>query len=265
MPRSAKQKETPRKKALKTISMLDRVLKTSENWKDLQASSFQSSEETPLDVAKFNSKTRRYEVKKSSSVSLDDLTVQAMLVYLLYRIDKGWGNQRSFQALPIWGGKPAKDDDAEKDSFPLENLWKADILKWIDDGKLGPTTLNHFDNFDNFPRLYAFSTTSKWARRSNSYNNQVHILAEQSTIQMALHLHEHVSEDYAMLAACVINYALQTDDDDSLMAHLALSLYHSARKESDFFPKTAYDDILAAGQENQKDKSSNKRKRQRTE
>jgi hypothetical protein len=81
---------------------------------------------------------------------------------------------------------------------------------WIACKKLGRTTLSHPDNLDEFPRLYRRSTGA-WARRFKSMRNQVHILAEQAAIQMALHL----SDDYSVAAAQILHYALQERNDDN--------------------------------------------------
>jgi len=236
-----------------TIGDLGRILQRKSIW-DLNLDSFRSSDDgetipNPLGGVVFDTVTRRYTiVNKDDSccgAKIDDAIAQAMVVYLLYRMDRGWGCLRSYQALSIWTGKPpARGYDDDDDDFPLENLWSEDIEEWVAFKKLGKTTLSHHDNFDNFRKLYAFDDVrSIWAR-STSFQNQLHVLAEQAAVQMALHL----SEEYAFLAAQIIHYALlpveEPDaDDDSLMVHLARSLSVSAKKESNNFPKTAYDDI----------------------
>lgn len=158
----------------------------------------------------------------------------------------GWGKARSFQALSIWSGKKANANDAD-DDFPLENLWEEEIKTLIGEKKLGKNTLAHNDNFDNFPRLYGCSK-GRWARRATSFIGQVHVFAEQAAVQMALHLHQNVSAGYALLAAFIIHYALECNDEegDALMYDLSDSLIRSSRKESDNFPKTAYTDIVAS-------------------
>ena len=65
--------------------------------------------------------------------------------------------------------------------------------------------------------------------------NQLHIISEQSCIQMA----KHLSEEYALLAAQIIHFVLQDDFEREDTLHLAKSLYQSARKESDNFPRIA--------------------------
>ena len=56
-------------------------------------------------------------------------------------------------------------------------------------------------------------------------------------------------DNYATLASQIIHYALQEDDneglrvEEQLMSHLALSLFRSARRQTDCFAKTALDDI----------------------
>lgn len=265
MTKSTKQKETSRQLIASDISYLSEPLCKSGNW-NINPCSFQSSELMPLDVAQFDRDSERYHVvheDEGSTITEDDVIVQAMVVSLLYRMEKGWGKARSCKALSIWSGKPANANDVD-DDFPLDNLWHDEVQSLIRHKKLGKTTLGHNDNFDNFPRLYACSK-DRWARRSDSYIGTVHIFAEQAAIQMALHLHENVSGDYALLAATIIHYALESDGDtgDSLMIALARSLLESARKESDNFPKMAYDDILAAGQKFEKVSNDSQRKRQK--
>ncbi|KAL7530369.1 hypothetical protein ACHAWF_003352 [Thalassiosira exigua] len=264
MPKSTKQKEGPRQLIASDISYLYDSLCRSGNWK-LNPRSFESSEFMPLDTVRFDADRGRYEVEEGSTATNDDVIAQAMVVCLLYRMEKGWGKARSFQALSVWCGAPAKADDVD-DDFPLENLWREEIQGLIRDKRLGKTTLGHNDNYDNFPRLYACSK-GRWSRRSSSYLGQVHLFAEQAAVQMALHLHQNVSENYAILAACVINYVLGNDEDRGgdrlLMYELSSTLLVSARKESDNFPKTAYDDILASGRQFEKGQNNSRTKRQR--
>jgi len=276
--RSTKQKEISREQNRLAISHLSIKLR-SEFW-NLNPSSFQSCEEMPLDFVEFNKSTCRYQYsesyckmqqtkKRDSGFTDDDAIAQSMVVYLLYRMEKGWGNQRSYQALPIWGGKPAKKDK-EDDPFPLENLWEEEIKELIASKKLGMTSLNHFDNFDSFTRLYDNGVVKdRWSRRSSSYLSRVHELGEQATIQMALYLHEHVSHHYATLAGTIIHHALGGGiDDPHMMPQLAQCLMQTARREAgDNFPKAAYELIEYFGQNEQDNtedmRSSSTSKRQR--
>ena len=232
------------------IANLGDTFQLGPSWTKLNEESFEDvDEETPIEKVKFNEVTRRYEVNEGANVRTragtaeHDAIAQAMVMILLYRMHKGWGQPRFLKSLSVWTGKPAKDDDYGN-PFPLPNLWAKDIDAYIEEKKLGKTTLSHQDNFDNFPRLYGCST-SRWSRRSSSYIGQVHILAEQSAIQMALELPG--VENYVVLAAQIIHFALQEDGNEgtprSLMSHLALSLFRSARRQTDCFAKTALHDI----------------------
>lgn len=234
------------------IAHLGDTFQRGPSWVGLNEESFEDAdEETPIEKVEFNEVTRRYEVNERANESTragtaeHDATAQAMVMILLYRMHKGWGQPRFLQSLSVWTGKPATDDD-HGDPFPLPNMWAKDIDAYIKEKKLGKTTLSHQDNFDNFPRLYGCST-SRWSRRSNSYISTVHTLAEQSAIQMALELPGF--ENYATLAAQIIHYALQEDDNEGprveerLMSHLALSLFRSSRKQTDCFAKMALEDI----------------------
>ena len=242
--KSMKQKEKPRDMIGSDISHLGEVICESGNWNDVKRSSFKSSEMVPLDFVQFNEERGRYEVEEGSNITEDDMIIQAMVMFALYRMEKGWGRGRSWKALSVWSGKPAIDADI----FPLENLWKEEIQQTIDNKQLGKNTLGHFDNLDNFPRFYGCSK-GRWSRRSSSYIGQVHIFAEQAAVQIALHLHKHVSREYALLASSIIHYAFYNDFD--LMSAISFSLEDSARKESECFPKTALDDLCTHIQDNE--------------
>jgi len=267
--RSDKQKNIPRQNIADDMFRIAPSL-IKDLW-NVKQSSFKSNELLPLDCVEFDKEKNRYQVTSAADFTEDDVILQAMVVFALYRMEKGWGQKRSIKALSIWGGKPANDTDDEL--FPLANLWKEEIRQRVSEKVIGPTTLNHVDNFDGFPRFYIFPSyiylpeihRSRWSRRSDSYIGQVHIFAEQAAIQLALHLHEHVSRDYAILSNLIIFTALRDDEEDmtwrssanarqnvpamperTAEKELALylnSLIDSSRKETDCFPKTAVNDI----------------------
>ncbi len=244
--RSEKQKEGPRQTLADDVFRLIDIAPSSKKdlW-NVKLSSFKSNELIPLDFVEFDKDKNRYQVTSSEdNITEDDVILHAMVAFALYRMEKGWGQARSNKALSIWGGEPA--NDADDYLFPLVNLWEEEIRQCISAKKLGPTTLNHFDNFDAFPRFYLPETQrNRWKRRSTSYIGQVHIFAEQAAIQLALHLHENVSRDYAILASLIIFTALQDGDDtEEQLAFYLNSLVDSSRKETDCFPKTALDDIF---------------------
>ena len=242
---SSTQKELPRMKIAQDISMLSKVLSMNSDWSDVQKSSFQTSDILPLDFVKFNEATGRYEVEEGSNVTEDDVIILAMVIFALYRMEKGWGRERGYAAFSLWRGKSKlKSYDAD-DIFPLNNLWKEEIETKLADqrDKFKKGHLAHPDYLDNFPRFYGYDSLDEWKRRSNTVKSQVHIYAEQATVQMALHLHRHVSTDYSFLASTIIHYALDFCNDEELMACLSVSLLESARKESAFYPRTALDDL----------------------
>lgn len=228
---------------MEEISRLGEILSLNTHWSSVQFSSFKSGDILPLDFVQFNKRTGRYEVEEGSNVTEDDVIIQAMVIFALYRLEKGWGRERAIKALSVWRGKSKRGSYDADDIFPLQNLWKEDIQQAIAEEKLGKTTLSHPDSFDNFPRFYGTTQRNPWKRRSNTYKNQVHIYAEQAAVQMALHLHRHVSTDYSFLASTIIYYALKFYDDEELMICLSVSLLESARKESACYPKTALDDL----------------------
>ena len=240
--RSEKQKEEPRQNIADDLFELKLALSSMQDSWNVKQSSFKSNELLPLDCVEFDKEKNRYQVTPTEDITQDDVILQAMVVFALYRMEKGWGQARSNQALSIWGGKPANDTDDEL--FPLVNLWKEEIRQCISAKMIGPTTLNHFDNFDNFPRFYLRGgPRSRWRRRSDSYIGQVHIFAEQAAIQLALNLHENVSRDYAVLSRLII-FTVLRDEKGELALYLD-TLIGSSRKETDCFPKTALNDISA--------------------
>ena len=243
--RSEKQKERPRQNIAGDIFHLMEIApRSKKDWWNVKQSSFKSNELLPLDFVEFDKDKNRYQVTSAEDFTEDDVILQAMVIFALYRMEKGWGQARSNKALSIWGGEPANDTDDEL--FPLVNLWKEEIRQRISKEVIGQNTLNHFDNFDVFPRFYLPEDPRKrWKRRSDSYIGQVHIFAEQAAIQLALHLHEHVSRDYAILSSLIIFTALRDEDDTKeKLAFYLNSLIDSSRKETDCFPKTALDDIF---------------------
>jgi hypothetical protein len=239
--RSEKQKETPRQNIADDLFRIGIALSSMQDSWNVNQSSFKSNELLPLDCVEFDKEKNRYQVTSTEDITEDDVILQAMVVFALYRMEKGWGQGRSVKALSIWGGKPANDTDDEL--FPLVNLWKEEIRQCISEKMIGLTTLDHFDNFENFPRFYLRGgPRSRWRRRSDSVIGQVHIFAEQAAIQLALHLHEHVSRDYAILSSLII-FTVLRDEKGELDLYLN-SLIGSSRKETDCFPTTALNDIL---------------------
>jgi hypothetical protein len=162
---------------------------------------------SPLDTVVFNKDTNRYESTEVSLLAEDDFILQALVMWNLYRMEQGWGIQKCLRQLSVWEGKAA----ATEDTLTSKNLWKKEATpKFVGKG------LNHQDNFDTF-RKYYYGTqgkTYRWARRSNTMHSNVHVLAEQSTVQWALDLHG--STHYRELAAAVIRiqYILVKDDAD---------------------------------------------------
>lgn len=248
MPRSTKQKEKCREIPVRTISSLPYIFSGNheKNIWDLNPASFESSECMPLDFVKFNPQTNRYTLndeERKGEVTEDDFIAQAMVVFVLYRMEMGWGDLRTFQELSVWCGKPPEESD-EDAHFPLENLWEKEIKDLIANKKLGKKTLGHPDNFCTWRHMYdhCYEGKGRWARRSNTFLGNGHILAEQAAVQIALHLHENVCIDYSILAATLIHYALR-DDGREILSELADSIIKSARKESDNFAKVAFDHV----------------------
>lgn len=150
--KSTKQKEVPRQKIAVDMRRLGPKLLEGGVW-NLRPSSFRFSEALPLDDAHFDEGRRRYRPRAGSDATEDDVILQAIVVFALYRMERGWGKGRSFRALSVWGGRPAPGDGGDDDGdFPLENLWKEEIRERIDGKRLGRNTLGHADNYDNFPR-----------------------------------------------------------------------------------------------------------------
>ena len=218
---------------------------------DLNPKSFREaldevSPPNPLAGVVFDPDTRRYvTTDDTANAKEDDAIAQAMVVYLLHRLEKGWGNLRSFQALSVWMGKEPKDNDENNennDDFPLENLWKKDMELWIETKQLGKTTMAHPDNWDQFPRFYSDVSRAIWARRSNSMRSKLHELSEQACIRMA----KHLSDDYSILAAQFLDFCAARRRGLWGRRHGTPggdSLYQSALKGTNNFPKTAFDDL----------------------
>ena len=144
--RSEKQKNIPRQNIADDMFRIAPSL-IKDLW-NVKQSSFKSNELLPLDCVEFDKEKNRYQVTSAEDFTEDDVILQAMVVFALYRMEKGWGQKRSIKALSIWGGKPANDTDDEL--FPLVNLWKEEIRQRVSEKVIGLTTFNYFDNFDGF-------------------------------------------------------------------------------------------------------------------
>jgi hypothetical protein len=160
---------------------------------------------SPLDTVVFNTDTNRYESTEVSLLAEDDFILQALVMWNLYRMEQGWGIKKCLGQLSVWEGKAAGTEST------LKNLWKKEATsKFVGKG------LNHQDNFDTFRKYYCGTQgkTYRWARRSNTMHSNVHVLAEQSTVQWALDLQG--STHYRELAAAVIRiqYILVMDGAD---------------------------------------------------
>jgi hypothetical protein len=179
---------------------------------------------SPLDTVVFNTDTNRYESTEVSLLAEDDFILQALVMWNLYRMEQSWGVQKGLRQLSVWEGKAAATEST------LKNLWKKEATsKFVGKG------LNHQDNFDTF-RNYYYGTqgkTYRWARRSNTMHSNVHVLAEQSTVQWALDLRG--STHYRELAAAVIRvqYILVMEDDADVTIVPKLLLQAATTSASD--------------------------------
>jgi hypothetical protein len=179
---------------------------------------------SPLDTVVFNTDTNRYESTEVSLLAEDDFILQALVMWNLYRMEQSWGVQKGLRQLSVWEGKAAATEST------LKNLWKKEATsKFVGKG------LNHQDNFDTF-RKYYYGTqgkTYRWARRSNTMHSNVHVLAEQSTVQWALDLRG--STHYRELAAAVIRvqYILVMEDDADVTIVPKLLLQAATTSASD--------------------------------
>ena len=303
MPRSTKQKEKIRDRLVSSIRLLS-CLRRDEDWDldqdwvpwDLNPDSFRSSEYMPIDHVELNPRTNSYQfnyrreesaddddeeeeeeekeeddenhkTRNPYNVKEDDFIAQAMIMYWLYRLEKGWGLPRSCQGLSIWCGKPPKQE--EDTPFPLKNLWAKEIEELIANKKLGKNRLGHTDNFCEWEGMRYSSRKSRKSGWPPEPHRDIGLtLAHQATIQIALYLHKNVSVYYAMVAALLIHYALQVrpDDEFDIMTMLVESVKGSARKESDNFAKIALDDIERTIQdlERLEQSSSSPRKKPKT-
>ena len=164
---------------------------------------------------------RRYR-SKNENMKHDDFILQAMVMWNLYRLNQGWGRQKMLRQLTVWSNPKQKTESH------LSNLWKEEIRDLQAAKKMGKTTLEHQDNFDTFCRFYTFTedTSGRWARRSATHLNWLHILAEQATVQWALDAAKddpHLSE----LAACVIRIQWQTRNRKQLPRLLLAEAFKS--------------------------------------
>ena len=212
------------------------------------------NEESPLDYVIWNETTRRYEMpppppskKKgggstTSKFTIDDCILQSMVMLLLARLDKGWGAERMCRELSIWTNndkKPNLRDD-------LLNLWKQDIDEWISQKKLGKNMCSHHDNYDSFSHLFMFSCgklDDRWNRRSSAYLSQLHVLAEQATIQWAL---ASIDDDPHLpnLALCILKVFFGTKCNEhgiepTEVRDICDILFEVAEKNGDHFVKDA--------------------------
>jgi hypothetical protein len=116
----------------------------------------------------------------------------------------------------------------------------------IEQRKLGKTTLNHEDNFCRIPPLYGRpwpepKRQDRWDRRSSDFLGRLHELSEQAIIQLALHVQEHITRDYSVLAALAVKFALE--DDAFVMEDLAASLFMSSEQEDANFARVALERV----------------------
>jgi hypothetical protein len=175
----------------------------------------------PLDTVVFNKDTNRYETTEVSLLTEDDFILQALVMWNLYRMEQGWGIQKCLAQLSVWQGKTA----ATTERSTLKNLWKKEATsKFVGKG------LNHQDNFDTFRKYYhgTRGKTYRWARRSNTMHSNVHMLAEQSTVQWALDLQQQGSTHYRELAAAVIRVQYNMVDDGGDVTTVPKLLYQAA-------------------------------------
>jgi hypothetical protein len=160
-----------------------------------------------------------------------------MVTMLLWRLEQGYGGPTMFRHLSIW---PSTISSPKKPCLSDHlNLWQGEISQLIHDKKLGPTTLGHPDNYDSFLHFYSSPHPSTWARRSTTFKSQLHILAEQATVQFSVSLQD---EHLKTLASAVIKLCLQLEPTSLDVKDLGQLLVQAATR-ADICPDDSFSKI----------------------
>ena len=158
-------------------------------------------------MAQWNEETKRYTFKNiedeedDEEITEDDIILQAMMMLLLARMEQWWGQEKTVRQLSIW------NHDKKPNESDCLNLWESEIQDLIATKKLGKNSTNHQDNYCTFVQLYPVTSEARWNRRSDTFLGQLHMLAEQATVQWALAAER---DDLEMLACCVLREMIQT-------------------------------------------------------
>jgi len=191
--------------------------------------------EFPIQSVRFDKKDRRYH-STSKLFKDDDVILQAMVMMALWRFENTYGVQTMLQQLSLYnnsGSENQESNSASSTTTDLPNLWEEEIQNLISNKKLGKTTLHHKDNYDSFQKLYATSEPpSTWARRSKTFKSNVHVLAEQASIQFVT---ERLVDDRDLveLSATVIRFCHQFEPSSPDMAYLCIKVLWKAALMAD--------------------------------
>lgn len=168
-----------------------------------------------LERTKFNAENRRYE----GSALEDDFISQSMLALFLFRYAHGISVLSMARHLSPW-----RDRDGQCSCVsPLTNLWKQEIASLQNSKKLGKTAFERtaIDDFDSFAKgypLYTYSTG--WGRRSRCMRSNLHLLAEQASVQFATYMSKHHTHSlYTKFACFLLRKVAASPSKDDLLAN----------------------------------------------
>lgn len=179
---------------------------------DVSKASFDTS---LLDRVKFNTETRRYE----GSVLEDDFISQSMLALFIFRYAHGISVLSMARHLSLWRERGGECSCVS----PLPNLWKQDVELLQSMKRLGRTAFERtaIDDFDSFAKgypLYTYSTG--WGRRSRCMRSNLHLLAEQATVQYAIYMSNHHTYSlYTRIACLLLRTAAASPSKDEVLAN----------------------------------------------
>ena len=167
----------------------------------------------PLEVLKWDCKTKRYQIDKTSKINYteDDAILYAMvMLFVVARLQHGWSHVETCSKLTIWPDGESSNTKVPPDT-DLPREWDSEMLQLVKEKRMTPRHCHSQQNFRSFAYIYTSNFTESWSfedRRSKDKNGwgPFYEVAEQSVLQWALEYRK--DNEYASELALMVLHIL---------------------------------------------------------
>ena len=203
---------------VKRLTKICWVTRVVDEWRNVQREHFVNEDDCPLDQVELRKVDGvwRY-VSADPEVHVDNAIFLGMVLCMLYRLSRRWGERVHAEHMSVWGGERAVEDEPEVQ----ENRWREEMER---EG----VRINSLDRLDGFFHFY-----SRRERRYKRENNVWHIYMEMASVQLARWIISTHGEQWRTLASSLVSYALRSDASEGRV-RVCINLMANAIGAEDF-------------------------------